>query len=65
MKFRATLVTAVALLALTAPTAQAHIPSDYDGMWFGKSKPRVTLTVKDTKNPFAARTIKHTTGWTR
>jgi len=63
MKTRTAIVTAISLVALAAPTAQAHIPGDHPLP--GKpGKPRVisgvTLLAKDA---FACRTAKQTTNW--
>lgn len=60
MKTRTAIVTAISLVALAAPTAQAHIPGDHPL----PGKPRVitgvTLLAKDA---FACRTAKQTMNW--
>ena len=61
MNARTAIATALVLLPLAAPAAQAQIPSDHDGV--GLTTLRVTLAVKLATNPFAARTTKQTAGW--
>jgi hypothetical protein len=57
MKTHTTIVTAIALVALAAPAAQAYIPGDH-------SLPgKRVVVVKHANDPFACRTAKQTTDW--
>ena len=63
MRTRTAIVTALALVALAAPAAQANIPSHHEASWAGTTWLPPVLKKKLKTNPFAARTAKHTINW--